>query len=524
MTKSRLLAITGLVLFALATSALAVAQSSNTLNPTGATLNGGSTWTKVPPGPRPTHKPGSPPPGAVRPVGTVTIPASSNKNANPKIAHTNIQIFVPKGQPSMAIPGPLNPPAGQYVETPASLGCIYNVGPLYAGCNPATGRTNHPTGGWGAIALVDAFDNPSAGPDLVFFSQSFGLKPIILDPFAGANFHKISADTRWGDPLGLGWTATCSTGVGYPPPDPGWGLEEDLDTEYAHAMAPNATILLVEACDNSYQSLFFAEIVAQLLIEDYYPGGDISNSWSGGEDPAQLGDWSLLPASGWDNVFYRFAPPNTTFFASAGDFGWSGPPFLNGYPNTNPWVVSAGGTSIYRDRTGNYLAQGCWEFSGGGPSQVEIYQDLDIEQGFGPWTNYQYQLFGGTPGFTPPRDTPDIAFDADPESGVYVYDASGGGWYIVGGTSVSSPALAGIVNNANNRFSQYNLTFPEFYTPEELNYVYSQQDAYTAFPANWSEVTFGDNFSSFYGGITPAPGVAYNECTGIGFPLGKLGK
>jgi len=517
MMRSRLLAITGLVSFALATSALAVAQSSDTLSPKGTALSATKTQIKST-GTKPTHHQSPPPPGAVRPTGTVTIPASSNKTAK-GFAHTNIEIFVPKGQPSIAIPGPAVP-VSQFVETPASLGCVYNVGPQYAGCNPATGRTNHPTGGWGAIALVDAFDNPSAGPDLVFFSKSMGLAPIILDPFAGANFHKISADTRWGDPLGLGWTASCSTGVGYPPPDPGWGLEEDLDIEYAHAMAPSATILLVEACSNSYQDLFFAEIVAQILIEDYYPGGDISNSWSGGEDPAQLGDWSLLPASGWDNVFYRFAPPNTTFFASAGDFGWGA-----GYPSTNPWVISAGGTSVWRDRIGNYLAQGCWGnlygASGGGPSAVEIYQDTDIEEGPGPWTNYQYQLFGGTPGFTPARDTPDIAFDADPLSGVYVYD--GGLWYIVGGTSVSSPSLAGIVNNANNRFSQFNLTFPEFYTPEELNYIYSQQDAYTTFPANWSEVTFGDNGACSFG-ICPGIGVAYNECTGLGFPLGKLGK
>ena len=338
MMRSRLLAITGLVSFALATSALAVAQSSDTLSPKGTALSATKTQIKST-GTKPTHHQSPPPPGAVRPTGTVTTPASSNKTAK-GFAHTNIEIFVPKGQPSIAIPGPAVP-VSQFVETPASLGCVYNVGPLYAGCNPATGRTNHPTGGWGAIALVDAFDNPSAGPDLVFFSKSMGLAPIILDPYAGANFHKVSADTRWGDPLGLGWTASCSTGVGYPPPDPGWGLEEDLDIEYAHAMAPSATILLVEACSNSYQDLFFAEIVAQILIEDYYPGGDISNSWAGGEDPAQLGDFSLLPGAGWDNVFYRFAPPNTTFFASAGDFGWGA-----AYPSTNPWIISAGGTSV----------------------------------------------------------------------------------------------------------------------------------------------------------------------------------
>jgi len=70
----------------------------------------------------------------------------------------------------------------------------------------------------------------------------------------------------------------------------------------------------------------------------------------------------------------------------------------------------------------------------------------------GPWSGYQYELFGGYPYASAPRVTPDFSFDADPRSGVYVYDTYGyGGFVIVGGTSVASPSLAGIVNNSNNR-------------------------------------------------------------------------
>ena len=96
-----------------------------------------------------------------------------------------------------------------------------------------------------------------------------------------------------------------------------------------------------------------------------------------------------------------------------------------------------------------------------------------------------------------------------------------GGWFIVGGTSVSSPALAGIVNNANNRFGNTALTFPGYYTSEEDNYVYSQIDVLDV-SYQLVQIVSGDNGCS--GGICPSPGYIYNECTGIGTPRGKVGK
>ena len=116
------------------------------------------------------------------------------------------------------------------------------------------------------------------------------------------------------------------------------------------------------------------------------------------------------------------------------------------------------------------------------------------------------------------RDTPDIAFDADPASGVYVFDSNSGGWFIVGGTSVSSPALAGIVNNANNGFGNTALTFPGYYTPEENNYLYPQLDGYLTYASNFYDVTTGSN------GIGHFAGPGYDECTGLGSLRGKLGK
>ena len=165
--------------------------------------------------------------------GTVIVPESSverPEDAGVRM-HTNYVIFAgPGGEES---PLTLNPGlftcqvTAPFCETPASMACVYKVGPVYAGCNPATGGTNHPTGGWGAIALVDAYDNPNAAGDLATFSTHYGLPT--------ANFSKIYANTSFGTLNGM--TASCS---GKPPGNTGWGLEEDLDIEWAHAMAPAA--------------------------------------------------------------------------------------------------------------------------------------------------------------------------------------------------------------------------------------------------------------------------------------------
>ncbi len=97
-----------------------------------------------------------------------------------------------------------------------------------------------------------------------------------------------------------------------------------------------------------------------------------------------------------------------------------------------------------------------------------------------------------------------------------VYDTYGyAGWLVVGGTSVSSPALAGIVNNANNRLGQ---SGAGHYHTGENNLLYSQLLSYTAYPANFYDVSTGSN------GVGHNAGIGYDECTGVGSPRGKKGK
>ena len=111
------------------------------------------------------------------------------------------------------------------------------------GCNPAT-ATNTPSGGSQTIAIVDAFDDPNAASDLANFSAQWGV------PFKADKFKVIYA------------------GGSEPAPDPtgGWEIEEATDIEYAHSMAPNAMLYLVEANSDSYADLFTAVQVASNLV------------------------------------------------------------------------------------------------------------------------------------------------------------------------------------------------------------------------------------------------------------------
>ena len=468
MSKLRLFTLGVLLLFALGTAATLAAQDKlDHAQPAALTVQSDQ----------------APQPEIFHPRGRVIVPESSvvrPEDAGLR-AHTNVLIFVPEGMP---VSSPI--PNNTFAETPQSLACVYKNGVSYTGCTPSGGGTLHPTGGWGAIVLVDAFDNPHAASDLATFSSHFNLP--------AATFRKVYANTGFGTLHGL--TASCS---GTPPGDTGWGLEEDLDIEYAHAMAPHPVIVLVEACSNSFNDLLFAEYVAG--IKAYlYGGGDISNSWGSGEYSSEVSSDFFFFHDYWDKVVY---------FASAGDDGWGA-----AYPSSSPWIVSAGGTTINRDASGNYQSESCWSGSGGGVSQYELWQNPpDISNGMGPWAAYQYALFG-----TGARTTPDIAADADPNSGAIVYDTYGyGGYVTVGGTSLASPLLAGIVNISNNRLGQ-GPPDTAYYANEEDNLLYAQLYGHTTHVGNFYDVTTGCNGS----GHCAAAG--YDQCTGVGTPRGHAGK
>ena len=398
--------------------------------------------------------------------GAVTLPASSVQNAGDNQFHTNLEILgqFPAqegfGQVSPLFYGPPFP--GYFYEDPASLACIYDLQPKSSGCNPNLVKLN-PSGGSKAIAVVDAYDDPDAYTDLQTFSGQFGVAGI--NP---TSFLVIFA------PHGGATPGSCMGAATRPPSaaGTGWDIEESLDIEYAHAMAPLATLYLVEAQSNSFADLLCAVSVASELVAAA-GGGEVSNSWGSGEFKGE---------TAYDSVF---TTSKVVYFASAGD----SPGAI--YPSTSPNVVSVGGTSTSMNPvTGDFISESTWQDGGGGESAYE------------PKPSYQSGLAGSN------RQTPDIASDANPYTGVWVLDSLTYGfpvWFIVGGTSVSSPTWAGIVNAAGSFAAS---------TKAELTKLYGDPRS------DFNLITIGN--CGLY--ISEFASTGWNSCTGLGSPDGYKGK
>ena len=284
--------------------------------------------------------------------------------------------------------------------------------PSPTGLSPATiksvyGFSTSPTAGAGrTIAIVDAFDDPNAESDLAVFSNQYGLPACTT---ANGCFAKV--DQRGG--------------TAYPRKDAGWALEISLDVQWAHAIAPGAKILLVEADSNSFANLLAAEDYAKAHAQY------VSNSWGASEFAGE---------AGYDA---HFTQSGVSFFVSSGDAGLPAE-----YPSSSPNVISVGGTTLHFDGSGNFTSETGWSSGGGGCS---VYETATAAQAaFG-----QY----GQAGCAGSRATPDVSLDADPASGVSVYDSTRyqgqRGWFKVGGTSASAPmwaaraAVAGAITSSS---------------------------------------------------------------------------
>jgi len=254
--------------------------------------------------------------------------------------------------------------------------------------------TSNTAGAGKTIAIVDAYDLPTAENDLNVFSTQFGLPACTT---ASGCFKKVSQ--------------TGST-TKYPSYNAGWGLEIALDIEWAHAIAPGANILLVEATSSTFANL--------LTAEDYAAAHAtyVSNSWGGSE------------SSGQTSYDSHFVHSGVSFFVSAGDAGLPAE-----YPSSSPNVISVGGTLLTFNANGTVASETGWTSGGGGCSKYETAPAAQSA-----FAGYAQVSCAGK------RATPDISLDADPNSGAAVYDSSNysgqKGWYQVGGTSLSSPMIA----------------------------------------------------------------------------------
>jgi subtilase family serine protease len=324
------------------------------------------------------------------------------------------------------------------------------------------------------IAIVDAYNAPDIASDLGVFDAEFGIS-------APPSFRVVNQ----------------SGGSTLPADNAGWAGEISLDVEWAHAIAPAANILLVEANSDSLADLLSAVDTARNAAGVSV----VSMSWGGSEFYSFNGS----EFTGETQDDYHFTTPSghqgETFVASAGDSGsFSGVE----WPAVSPNVVSVGGTSLYTNADGSYNSESPWQGTSGGYSQIEptpSYQDA-----VDPYTT---------------RSSPDVAYVADPNTGVAIYDsyADDGyvGWQEVGGTSVGAPQWSALVAIADQGRALSNLSTLDG-ASQTLPVLYSLYgspgtSAYTTYTSYFNNVTGG-----FGGGFFRNNDEGYNTLTGLGTP------
>jgi hypothetical protein len=305
------------------------------------------------------------------------------------------------------------------------------------------------------IAIVDAYDDPNIANDLKAFDAKFNLS----DP----TFTKVNQ----------------TGGTTMPSADSGWASEIALDVEWSHAIAPGANILLVEANSNSFSDLLTAVSFAAKQTGVVA----VSMSWGGGEFSTETSfDSTFTTPSGHAGV---------AFVASSGDSG--APPI---YPSISPNVLSAGGTTLNLDSSGNIVSESAWSGSGGGLSAYE--------------SQPSYQKGVVTQSSTQ-RANPDVAYDADPNTGFPVYDSYNNGtsapWSQFGGTSDAAPQWAALIAIADQGRALNGLSALD--SPTLL------KDIYGLSSSDFHDITSGKST----GFPNESAGTGYDLATGLGSPV-----
>ena len=301
--------------------------------------------------------------------------------------------------------------AGTVAYTPAQIRGAYGINSL---AQDGTGQT---------IAIVDAYDDPSIAQAVDDFDSQFNPRdsgPSLYDLYGPASSF-LTVLNQDGSSTSLPSLDPTGTGAS------NWELEEELDVEWAHAVAPGAQIILVEANSQSLSDLMDAAATAAAQSGVSV----VSMSWGFPEGQAVF----AADEATYDHVF---EVPGVTFVASTGDYGAADPE----YPAFSPNVVAVGGTSLLLNADNSYNSETGWGYysgsagtfigSGGG---ISLYE---------PEPAYQ-QSIQSTGG----RTTPDVALVADPATGAWIADPynldPSDPFQVVGGTSLSAPAWAGLL-------------------------------------------------------------------------------
>ncbi|MFJ9249961.1 putative Ig domain-containing protein [Streptomyces sp. NPDC101776] len=308
------------------------------------------------------------------------------------------------------------------------------------------------TGGSGlTVAVVDAYNDPNAASDLATYRSNFGLSACTV---ASGCFKQVSQ--------------TGST-TSLPTNDTGWAGEEALDIDMVSAVCPNCNIILVEATSATDANLGAAENEAVALGAKF-----VSNSWGGSESSSQTSE---------DTSYFKH--PGVAITVSSGDEAYGAE-----YPATSQYVTAVGGTALSTSSSTRGWTESVWKTSSteGGGSGCSAYDAKPTWQTDTGCTK---------------RMEADVSAVADPATGVAVYDTYGGsGWAVYGGTSASSPIIAGVYALAG--------------TPGSSDYPAKYPYSHTS---NLYDVTSGNNGSCTTSYFCTA-GTGYDGPTGWGTPDG----
>ncbi len=317
------------------------------------------------------------------------------------------------------------------------------------------------------IAVVDAYDDPTAESDLAVYDKQFGLPACTS---GNGCFRKVNEN---GQPSPL------------PKANGGWASEITIDVQMAHAICQSCKVLLVEASSEG-----FSDLGAGVNAAVNLGATEVSNSYGG---PEEGGD-STLASADYDH-------PGTVVTASSGDCGYlgtscKGMPQLAEFPAAVPQVVAVGGTSLFEQ--GSTWTSETWSEGGSGCSGVFT----------APLWQSAVANFSAT-GCGTGRAVADISAIGDPETGVDTYDSTPErpgaetGWGVWGGTSVASPIVAAEFALAGGAHS---VAYPAATLYEHAGQA-----------ANIDDVTSGAN-GSCSGRTICAASAGFDGPTGLGSP------
>jgi subtilase family serine protease len=346
----------------------------------------------------------------------------------------------------------------------------------------STGSTVKGDGAGETIALIEINSDPNLQSDLETFDANYGLPNPTLTVVNQAGSQTDSS----------------------------WAVEQSLDVEWAHAIAPGANILVVEAAPSGSQTQELQNLLNAVNTARNSPGVvAVSMSWG----------FSELPNESSYDIFFTTPAGHSgiTFVAASGDDG------TVEYPSASPNVLSVGATTLNLGSSGTYVSENAWGDSGGGYSQYE------------PEPSYQQSVQQ-----TGTRSTPDVAFDGDPSTGVEVYstdpNTGQGSWRVVGGTSLGTPAWAGIIAIVDQgralagaaSLDGPTQTLPSLYAASStsFNSVSTSQFGHQT-PTGGFDPFGGNGYTSSYvlglgssNSGAPTTGATANTSTGLGTPIG----